>query len=218
MPFTLEQFLGAFARYNEAIWPGQWLLNLAGVAIVALAFHGGRRAGRVAVALLAGLWLWAATVYQASFFADVTDAAYVFAVVFGLQAILLVLIASGDARFRFDRRADARSVVGSIVALYALVGYPLVGALAGHEYPRTPTFGVPCPVTILTFGLMLWAAPTAPRRLLLIPFAWTLVATTAAVRFGMVEDYGLAVAALATIALGRWRGGVIAPPGALAHP
>jgi hypothetical protein len=27
LPFTVEQFLGAFERYNEAVWPGQLALQ-----------------------------------------------------------------------------------------------------------------------------------------------------------------------------------------------
>jgi hypothetical protein len=64
---------------------------------------------------------------------------------------------------------------------------------------------VPCPVAILTLGLLLWAAPTAPRWLLVVPAAWAAVATTAAARFGMVEDYGLIAAAAVALALSRRR-------------
>jgi hypothetical protein len=44
-----------------------------------------------------------------------------------------------------------------------MVVYPLLGIRFGHSYPRAPLFGVaPCPTTIFTFGLLLWATRSVP--------------------------------------------------------
>jgi hypothetical protein len=57
LPFTVEQFLDVFARYNNAIWPAQLLLNLLALAVVFLAMHR-YRFGDLAVSLILGLdWL-----------------------------------------------------------------------------------------------------------------------------------------------------------------
>jgi hypothetical protein len=81
-----------------------------------------------------------------------------------------------------------------------------------------PVFGVtPCPVTIFTFGLLLWTERPVPRLLLVIPFLWSLVGVSAAISLDRGEDLGLVVAALLGTALLLWRnhravgGGVLRP-------
>jgi hypothetical protein len=71
-----------------------------------------------------------------------------------------------------------------------------VGALAGHTFPNAPTFGLPCPTTLFTFGLLLLAAPGLHRALVIGPLAWALVGGTAAFALGVPQDYGLFVAAV----------------------
>lgn len=60
----------------------------------------------------------------------------------------------------------------------------------------------PMPAALFaTFGLLLWAARPVPVRVLVIPFGWSLVGGSAALQFGIPEDYGLLVAGLAGTAL-----------------
>jgi hypothetical protein len=58
----------------------------------------------------------------------------------------------------------------------------------------TPTFGVPCPTTIFTFGMLLWTKREIPLYIAIIPLLWSLVGLSAALSFGMKEDSGLVVA------------------------
>jgi hypothetical protein len=79
----------------------------------------------------------------------------------------------------------------------ALIVYPILGALTGHAYPRAPLFGVaPCPTAIFTFGILLWARNRVGIYLLIIPFLWSLVGFTAALKLGIREDFGLLIAGL----------------------
>ena len=57
----------------------------------------------------------------------------------------------------------------------------------------------PCPTTIATFGLLLLVAPPVPRRLLVVPFAWAILAPPAAMVRGVYEDAGLLIAGVATV-------------------
>lgn len=43
LPFTNEQFFTVFRRYNEAVWPAQWMLVGLAVLAVGLALQGSRR-------------------------------------------------------------------------------------------------------------------------------------------------------------------------------
>ena len=56
-------------------------------------------------------------------------------------------------------------------------------------------FGVaPCPTTIFTFGILLWATKSVPAYLLVIPLLWSIVGMSAAVNLRVPQDYGLVVA------------------------
>ena len=196
LPFTPEQFLDVFSRYNEAIWPAQLGAYALGVLVVALALRPAASSGRAVGALLAGAWAFNGIAYHLAFFAAVNPAAYVFGGAFLLQAALLAKAAWRD-RLAFGFAPTARYGFGLALVAYAAVLYPLLGLAAGHAYPRAPMFGVaPCPTTIFTFGVLLLAKDRVPPWLLVVPFAWSLVGVSAAVQLGIREDLGLAVAGL----------------------
>ena len=205
MPFSVDQFLDVFRRYNEAVWPTQWVLvALALVAVLAAASHRARFRN-VPVAVLVLLWLWIGVVYHALFFRAINPAAIAFAALFVLQAGLLAWFGLARRRVTFRAPAGAAGATGVVLMTYALLVYPLLGWMIGHRYPAAPTFGLPCPTTIFTFGLFLWAERPFPRVLLVIPAVWSVIATLAAFEMGMVEDFGLVPAAILAIGLMPWR-------------
>jgi len=205
-PFTPEQFFAVFAAYSRAL--GAWPLAAyaLGAAAVWGAWRGGSGGARLAWGAAAVLWAWTGGLYHGLYFARINPAAYGFAAVFAAQAGLLGWEAwRGRCGFR---TGGACGWAGTALVAYAMVLYPLLGARLGHAYPRAPLFGVtPCPTTLFTAGLLLWAeAP--PRRLAAIPLAWALVGTTAAWLLGVWEDLGLVAAAAAGAwVLGRPRRG-----------
>jgi hypothetical protein len=131
------------------------------------------------------------------------------AVFFGIlmiwQAILFAVVGVVQNRLHFAASLEPSRLVGALFIFYAIYLYPVLGSLAGHGYPFSPLFGVaPCPTTIFTFGLLLWTESRMPRNLLMIPFVWSVFSIGAALSLGMVEDFGLPIAALiATILLVR---------------
>jgi uncharacterized protein DUF6064 len=199
MPFTTTQFLDVFRQYNEAVWPAQWLLAAMAVAAIVLAVRGSDRAGQAAMIILAVLWMWMGIVYHLMFFATINKGATAFGALFIIEALLLLqLVVGGQVQLRLRRNLDG--VVGVLLALYAIAIYPAIGLALGHRYPSAPTFGLPCPTTIFTLGLLLWVNK-APMRLLIIPGIWTLIGSTAAWQMGMLEDYGLLIAGILAIGL-----------------
>jgi hypothetical protein len=156
--------------------------------------RGKRNDARWVSALLALLWLWMAIAYHVTFFVAINRAAVLFAVLFGAQALLFTTSGVWKRSIQFTPRWNLRGVLGATLMLYALVVYPLLGALLGHRYPEAPTFGLPCPTTIFTLALLLWADPTLPRTLLVVPLLWSVIGTSAAFTLGVHEDLGLAVA------------------------
>ena len=200
VPFTADQFFEVFARYNEQVWPAQILLNLLALAAVLVAWRW-RGASRAVAVMLAALWLWAGVVYHWIFFRQVNPAASVFAVGFVLQALLILWLGTIRTRLVFAYPSGMAGAAGWMLVGFALVIYPVLGYLFGHHYPSAPTFGAPCPLTIFTFGLLLWAARPVPWAVLIVPVVWALVGTSAALTFGVWQDLGLPVAALVTVGL-----------------
>lgn len=193
-PFTTEQFLEVIVRYNQGVWPAQILFYVAAVLLIWLAVRPSEQSSRWIVAILAFTWAWMAVMYNWLYFTAINPAAWAFGGLFLLQAVAFLTAAFVGDRLAFRFEANAYGVTGAVFIAYALVFYPILGALAGHAYPRGPTFGLPCPTTIVTFGILLWASRPVPIWVVAIPALWSLIGATAAFQFGIPEDYGLLVA------------------------
>ena len=150
IPFTTEQFLRVFEKYNQAIYPFQFALILVAIIVP------------IAIFIIQGL----------------------------------LFLYEGVVRNRLSFRASQNfyDIFGAIFIAYALVIYPLIGYAIGRTFTASPTFGVPCPTVIFTFGLLIWTDKRFPLGLLIIPVLWSLVGTSAAFSFGIKEDFGLLVA------------------------
>lgn len=199
LPFSTEQFLGVFAAYNGAVWPMQAVLTTAALFAAVVALRG-RRSPRLVVAILASLWAWSGIAYHLFFFSPINGVAVVFGALFLIQAGLFGKAAI-DGSFVPWFTTSVKGWTGAVLMAYALIGYPIASLLAGHHYPAAPTFGVPCPLTIFTLGMLLWSEPPVRWTLAAIPLAWAVVGSTAAFSLGMREDLGLTVAAVVTALL-----------------
>lgn len=202
IPFTTEQFLEVFARYNQAVWPMQVLLHVVALAAIGLAW---RSSGRWVLLLLAALWAWMAIVYHWGFFTAINPAAWAFGAFFLVEALLLLLAGLRGAPPSFVIRPDLFGITGAVLVAFALVVYPLLGRALGHVYPASPTFGLPCPTTIFTLGIFLWVERPLPLRLLVIPALWSVVGFSAALALSITQDYGLLVAGVVTTLMIGWR-------------
>lgn len=201
IPFTIEQFLAVFAQYNQAVWPMQIVLMIAAVTAVLLALRPEAIASRMVSLLLAGLWLWTGDVYHALFFSRINRAAFVFGALFLIQAVLFFYLGVIRQKLKFRMQWNAYSLMGGLMMLYALLLYPLLGQLLGHVYPTAPTFGAPCPLTIFTFGLLLWLEGEVKWFLLVIPVFWSLLGLSAVVSLGMREDFALPLAGFVAVVM-----------------
>ena len=205
LPFTTEQFFGVFAAYNRAFIVAVVALWAASIAIVAhVARDPSRRSRRLSL-FLGVLWLWNAVVYHAVFFTRINPAAWLFAGLFLVQAALF-LWSAPRRRIEYFTSPGWRQIVGPGLIGYALL-YPFLTVALGHEYPATPTFGVPCPTDILTIGALLTIRGGVPAALAVIPVVWSLIGGSAAVLLEVPSDYVLLGAGvlLATLLVGRPR-------------
>ena len=87
LPFTRDEFLAVFARYNHAVWPAQFIL--AGLAVLAVlaVVRKWPQCDRIASGVLALLWLWSGLVYHIVFFSDINRVAIAFGVLFLVQSL-----------------------------------------------------------------------------------------------------------------------------------
>ena len=85
--------------------------------------------------------------------------------------------------------------VAWLFVAYSLV-YPAINAMQHLSVSRIPTFGVPCPTTIFTTGLLMLATPRS-WRLAIVPVIWSFVGGSAALLLGVRADYALPIAGIA---------------------
>jgi hypothetical protein len=166
-----------------------------------LLFRRDRVSGRVIAAILALLWLWTGIVYHLVYFTAINNAAFLFAGFCLLAALLFFWTGVVKGRMRFTAGWSAWNIIGALLIAYALLVYPLLSRFLGHGYPMMPTFGLPCPSTIFTIGMLCFLVTPFPRYVLLVPVLWTLVGTQAAFLFGVWQDIGLMVAGFIGIGL-----------------
>ena len=204
LPFTIEQFFGVFRLYNSTVWPAQVLLVL--LAVLAIVFIALRRpwSGAAVSAILALLWVWIGVAYHLAFFARINPVAYGFGALSIAGGVLFAWHGVICRRFEFAFDRSFRTGVGVTLLAFALVVYPLWSTLAGHGYPELPTFGLPCPTTIFTIGVLALASGTRLRAVLAVPILWSLVGGQAAFLLDVKPDLGLLVAGVAAVGLFIW--------------
>jgi hypothetical protein len=204
-PFTIDEFFGVFAEYNQSIWPMQLVLLGAAITSIILVYSRARYSSSFVTGILAFLWAWAGVVYHLAHFTVINKAAGIFGLLFLIQAGLLAWC-SRPRCMRYAKPEGVRFGVGWVLIAYALVIYPVLNKILGHDFLSSPTFGSPCPTTIYTIGLLYLARPL-PKYLLVIPIAWAIIGSSAAFFLGVPQDLGLLVAGAAGVALLFARGG-----------
>jgi hypothetical protein len=144
-------------------------------------------------------------VYHIIFFAQINPAAYVFGALFILESILLIYYGILRKKMKLVYNKDLFSYSGITLIFFAIAIYPLIGFFFGHIYPASPTFGLPCPTTIFTFGILLFNKGKLPFGLIVIPVIWSLIGFAAALKLGIYEDTGLLIAGIVTVILAFYR-------------
>ncbi len=206
LPFTVDQFLDVFERYNQAIWPMQIVAYILGIAALILVVKKTSYSDRAISAILTLFWAWVGVVYHLMYFSTINAAALGFGALFIVQAVLWFAFGIVRPKLSFHWETNPYTVIGAAMIMYAMLVYPILGTLLGHGYPRSPSFGVaPCPMIIFTFGLLLLTNARVPRYLLVIPFLWSLLGFTASFPLGISEDIGLLVAGVLGVGLLYWR-------------
>jgi len=202
LPFTVDQFMSVFKQYNLAVWPMQVVAYIMGTSILFLAVKKTKYSDKLIFAFLSFFWLWNGVVYHLMNFSSINKAAYIFGTLFVIQGIMFLALGVFSNKLAVQINPGIFSIIGSLFVTYAMIIYPVVGYFLGHGYPQSPSFGIaPCPTTIFTFGLLLWADKKLPLKVLWIPLAWSFIGFSAALSLGIWEDIGLLIAGVTGAAL-----------------
>jgi hypothetical protein len=194
LPFSTEDFLNVFGSYNQSVFPVQIIFYLIAIICIYLLVKGSASSNKIIASVLSFFWLWIGIIYHIVFFSSINKAAYFFGGLFIIQSILFFIDGVVQNKLSFAYTKNIFSNTGIIFLAYALIIYPLLGYLLGHKYPEAPTFGLPCPTTIFTFGILLFANKKFSILILIIPLLWSLIGFSAAFNLGIYEDYGLLIA------------------------
>ena len=150
-----------------------------------------------------------AVAYHFAFFAVINPAAWVFGAFFLANALWFAWTGVIRNKLQFSVHTGIRAWLGGLLIAFSLVIYPLIGFLSGHRYPAMPTFGLPCPTTIFTLGILMFAVMPIPRSVFIVPVLWSAIGSFAAFQLGVPQDYGLLIAGLIGLIV------AISPPGSL---
>ena len=194
IPFTIAEFYGVFSAYNTAVWPLQLLLMALGVlAIVLLVRQRSYSSVGISV-ILTTLWVWQALAYHLAFFTAINPLAYGFSALFMGGAAVFFWQGVVGRKLIFKITTGWRVRAGWSLMIFAWFIYPAWTYLAGHRYPAFPTFGLPCPTTLFTIGLLAFLVRPYPRSVFVVPVLWCFVGSQAAFAFDVQADFGLIVA------------------------
>jgi hypothetical protein len=201
LPFSRDAFLDVFGAYNTLLWPVAAVLWIATVLVFVACLRGYSRDAWT-FGLLAFLWAWSGVVYHAALFTWINPAAWGFALLFVIEAGLLTWFGVVRRTLHvWSREATLSTQLGKGLIAYGL-SYPLLSLIGPNTYPLVPTFGVPCPTTLVTIGFLLLVHPL-PLSVTIVPLMWTAIGGSAAFVLGMPIDLAL-IAAGAALGAHLW--------------
>lgn len=199
IPFSTEEFFQVIENYNRAMFPIQLVILLLAIAGIVLLFTKHSGSNRFNSGFLGFLWMWSGSVYHLIYFTEINKAAYLFGILFITQGALFFLESFGRNRIKLSIGRSPMHYLGYFFIIYGLVVYPFIEFLVEGTIFKTISLGLPCPTTILTFGVLMLTRGRIPGYLLIIPALWALIGVNAAFNFGVYQDVIMLVAALTAL-------------------
>ena len=206
--FAPRTYWRLFELHNEAWWPAQPLLVLAGLLWMAWARQRAPVALRVGAAGLAAAWAFVAVAFLLPRYAPINWAAPTFALAFLVQALGLAILAT-----RADLYAQApgwRWRAGALLGGWAVLGHPLLAPALGRPWLQAELLALaPDPSAIATLGFLLCvgAASRLTRVLLrlawLLALAWCALSSATLWTMGSAQAWVLLAAMLGALAARR---------------
>lgn len=198
-PFSVDQFFSVFENYNTQIFPAQILVIVLGFISLGLIHSKITVKGKLIGAYLGVLWLWIGVVYHIVFFTEINKAALLFGGLFILQSILMLVKTFSTNGFEISFSSKKLDIIAYFFILFGLIIYPIISYALEGSLVKIIAIGLPCPSTIFTFGVFILCRKNLPKYLLIIPTLWSLIGLSAAINFGVYQDFMLIISAITTI-------------------
>jgi hypothetical protein len=178
MMFSPRAYWRLVEQYNGDLWPAQLVGVAAGLVLLWLAAVPRSVASRIVAASLAIAWLWVGWAFHWQRYATINWAAEYFAVVFWVQAMLLVILGVFQRDGQLQPSAGVPNL-GWTLAVCGVVLYPLAGLAAGRPWSQAEVFGVmPEPTALASLGLLLSGGQPYAKALSILPALSFLVGMT----------------------------------------
>jgi len=198
--FSQDTYFRLFELYNRDIWPVHPAALVLGVALLWLIRRPDERSGRIAAAILVVIWAWVGWAFHLERYATINLAAPYFAVLFGIEALLLIWSGVIRGKIRFAESGSIRAQVGFVIVAFSVLINPLIGLLAGREWSQVSLFGLgPDPTAMATVGALLAARGKSRWLPIAFALAWCIVATLTAIAMGSIEGFGPGMIVVVTI-------------------
>jgi len=195
-PFSAEQFFSVIEKYNTCVFPLQFLILAVGFYLIFWILTGKKQNSKLPGTFIGLFWLWMGIGYHYQFFTTINKAAWMFGSLFILQGIFILIETLIHNNLAQKSPHTKKVNVGYILIIYGLVIYPILSYFSEGLFPLTISVGLPCPTTILTFGFFLIYSEKFPRYLLIIPTLWSLIGISAALNFGVYQDFVMVASAI----------------------
>jgi hypothetical protein len=202
----VEEFFDLFRTYNEMYLVVIILTYVLAVFALLMTFRKNDYSNRFISFTLAFLWSWVGVVFGILVFSplpvvmagiELPGTWYLFGGIFAIHGIILLFNGVFKDMVSYTWRPDSRHYIGLFLILFGLVLYPMIGALSGRVYPEYPVFGTsPCPVTLFTIGLLLWADERPSLEFWAIPIFWGFMGIAPVLFYGVYADIGTVLSAI----------------------
>ena len=195
LSFSTEEFLLVLESYNLSIWPLQIIAYFLIGLVLFLLFKQTLYSTKIVIFVLSLFWLFNGVVFSLIYWAPSHFFGYGFGILCFVQG-LLFLYSMKYSDITIGTQDKTYTLIGLMFVFYAIIGYQILGYFLGHIYPQYfPAGLVPCPTTILTFGIFLIINNKIPFQYYVIPLVIS-IGGFLAVYNGIFEDLGLILAGI----------------------
>jgi hypothetical protein len=208
---SVTEFFMIIAVYNSVYLVAIILTIVLGIIAVIFAMKKTAYSDQIVSLILAFLWLWVGIVFgfisfgawtPIMFGVPIPGFGYFFGLTFTIQGLFFLYFGVYRKSLSFRFQQNLLGYLGLILIIYAIAIYGLIGFVTGYPFPFYPLFGTsPCPVSIFTIGLFLWADKRISPIVLIIPLVHGLIAFVPVIGFGIYADIILVLSGLITIFL-----------------
>ena len=203
--YSAEVYARLFARYHADIWPLPPAALAVGILLLLLALRPGPARGAVTLTTLASAWVFCGAIFQMRYLAELDPLSWIAGSLYILQGILLLRPTLFGPKPLFDLRGGPVALCGLLLALAALIAYPLQVWLEGPLWQESPAFGITPPsLALFTLGVLLMTRGPIALHLLIIPLLAALQAGIIAASLERSQEIPILLLAPLAVMIALW--------------